>query len=116
MPVTIHIRTLAFGVSVLKLFRRIEHSTEGQMIQRQILRSSTSIGANVVEAQHASSKREFIRYMQIALRSTRETEYWLMLCKQVHLLPDAVLQGPLAENQELGKIIATIILKARDPR
>lgn len=82
------------------------------VLSRQILRSGTSIGANIREAQQAESKRDFIHKLRIALKETEETEYWMLLCKEAYSEQDAEVL--LCETEEIKKLLISIILKAND--
>ena len=78
----------------------------------QLVRSSTSIGANLMEAKSASSRREFIRMCEISLREAREATYWLRVCLTVPLLPPEARELH-AEAEELVRILATIVLRTK---
>lgn len=85
---------------------------EGQkkfVISNQIIRSGTSIGANVKEAQNAESKADFIHKMKIALKEADESEYWLFLCKNIESYPDPMILINKLEGiiKILNKIIST---------
>lgn len=69
-------------------------------VSNQLLKSGTSIGSNVREAQNAESKADFIHKMKIAAKEADETEYWLLLCKHAKSYP---------ENQELLQSVSSII-------
>ncbi len=79
------------------------------VIARQLLKAGTSIGANVREAQNAESKVDFIHKMKIAAKETDETEYWLLLCKELEDYPDCVqlLNDCISIAKVLSKIIAS---------
>ena len=109
MKVTIQDRTLVFSIEVVRLIRQLPRSVESDILRKQIIRSSTSIGANIREAQSGSSKREFLQYMQIALRSARETEYWLEILSQLELLSIEPSMKLLQENQEISRILTAIL-------
>jgi len=80
------------------------------IIADQLLRSSTSIGANLVEAKSSSSKREFIKYFEIALKSANETKYWLCLLRDSQLVSKELVQPVLSEAIQLANIIGSSIL------
>lgn len=71
--------TIAFSVSIVKLTKELESKEIPFAIINQILRSGTSIGANVHEGKSGSSERELVRYLSISLKSANETEYWLKI-------------------------------------
>ncbi|MFL5786857.1 MAG: four helix bundle protein [Flavisolibacter sp.] len=77
------------------------------------MRSATSIGANVVEGSSGSSKRDFINFFYIALKSANETKYWLCLIRDIIEINQNKLNELLKEADEISKIIAAIILSAK---
>ena len=80
----------------------------------QLLRSATSIGANVMEAKSASSKRDFIKFYEIALKSANETKYWLgLLGEGTRVGPDGV-RALLTEADELANILAASLLTLKN--
>jgi four helix bundle protein len=78
----------------------------------QLVSASTSVGANLEEAKAASSDREFVRMCEIALRGAREAAYWIRICRHVGLLPASAEQLQ-REAEELGTILATIVIKTK---
>ena len=77
------------------------------VLANQLLRSGTSIGANVREAQNAESKADFIHKLKIAAKEANETEYWLHLCNQAPGYPEPV--GLLGEITSINKVLNKII-------
>ncbi|MBM3209008.1 four helix bundle protein [Candidatus Shapirobacteria bacterium] len=106
-------RSFRFGVRIIKLTVSLPKNAAGFAIGGQVVRSGTGIGANIEEAQNASSKREFIRGMTIALKEARETEYWLKLIAESGLIPKDRLEDLIEENRELIRILITIIKNAK---
>ena len=78
----------------------------------QLLRSVTSIGANVVEGKSGSSKKDWKNFYTIALKSANETKYWLCLISETMDISKSKIDGLIKEADELSKIIATIIVKS----
>src|SRR6476469_5325906 len=74
-------KTIHFSLAIVKYCEALEQ-TRKYVIARQLLRSATSIGANVFEAQNAESKADFIHKMKIAAKEASETLYWLILCER----------------------------------
>jgi four helix bundle protein len=105
-------RTFKFAVRVVKLVSQMPRTVAGIEIGRQVVRSATSIGANVEEADAAESKRDFIHKMSIAHKETRETRYWLRIIKTA-LLDDDEVQALIQESDELVRILYTIVRNAR---
>ena len=79
----------------------------------QLLRSSTSIGANLVEGISGASKNDFIKFHVIALKSANETKYWLSLIKETLELDKENIAIFITEATEIANIIASIIINAR---
>jgi four helix bundle protein len=79
------------------------------IVARQLLKSGTSIGANIIEAQNAESLPDFIHKFKIAAKEAEETEYWLLLCDFSENYPDSkpLLEKITALNKVIGKIIST---------
>ncbi len=79
----------------------------------QLLRSATSIGANVVEGKSGSSKKDWKNFYTIALKSANETKYWLCLINETIEVPKSKMNELVKEADEISKIIASIILNAK---
>jgi four helix bundle protein len=101
-------KTIEFSLSIIGYCEVLEHNRK-YVIAKQLLRSATSIGANVFEAQNAESKADFIHKMKIAAKEASESLYWLLLCeksKTYHF--DENLRSSLDEIiRILSKIIAS---------
>jgi len=81
------------------------------VISNQLLKSGTSIGANVMEAQNAESKADFIHKFKIAAKEAEETQYWLLLCKAANNYPDCDLL--ISKLDEIHRVIGKIISSSR---
>ena len=107
-------RTFEFAVRIIKLSRFLENkSGTAKTISRQVLRSGTSIGANVQEAQAGQSKADFISKMTIALKEARETNYWLKLLEASEMLSTNQTKELEKESEEIAKVIASIIISTK---
>lgn len=82
--------TFKFALAVIDYCEKLENDKK-YVLARQLLKSGTSIGANVREAQNAESKADFIHKFKIAAKEADETEYWLMLCKESKHYPNPEL-------------------------
>lgn len=100
--------TFKFSLEAIS-FCEILETERKYVIARQLLKSATSIGANVREAQNAESKMDFVHKLKIALKEADETEYWLLLCEYSKTYPSAVqLQSNLKSiRMVLNKIVST---------
>jgi len=91
----------------------LPRTVAGNVIARQVMRAGSSVGANVEEAQAASSTKEFTRRMEIAQSEARETLYWLRIVAECGLVPKARLTELLREADELVRIVTTIAKRSR---
>jgi len=84
-------KSLVFAARTVKFCVKLNEQTKENIITRQLLRSSTSVGANINEANYGISKADFIAKLQIALKEAAESEYWLkLLCKAEYVKEDDV--------------------------
>ena len=104
-------KSMAFAVKIVSLYRTLAEVKNERIMARQVLRSGTSIGANIREANSAQSKADFISKMSIALKECDETAYWLELLLRTKYLSQADYQSIESECRELFAIL-TAILKA----
>lgn len=103
-------KSLDFSVQIIKFCELLEANRK-YVVAKQLLRSSTSIGANVFEAQHAESKADFVHKMKIAIKEANETLYWLMICERSESYPaNSSLQLMV---EELIRIISKIIISSK---
>lgn len=110
-------RTFAFAVRIIKFCRYLEKNQDvSKSLVSQLIRSGTSIGANLEEAQSGQSKPDFISKNSIALKEARETNYWLRLISETtkfELSIDKGIIDLIQESEEIKKIIASIIVSAK---
>ena len=106
-------RSFRFATRVVRLVNSLPRTVAGDVIARQVMRAGTGVGANVEEAQAASSKKEFARRMEIAQSEAREVLYWLRIIAEVRLVPKTRLADLLREADELVRIITTIAKRSR---
>ncbi len=107
-------RTFEFALEIVRLCRCLDDAPGVERtLSKQLLRSGTSIGANVEEAQAGQSKADFISKYAIALKEARETIYWLRLIKEAGCLKDDQLAILVQEADELSRIIGSIIMNAK---
>ncbi|MBI3189251.1 MAG: four helix bundle protein [Ignavibacteriales bacterium] len=106
-------RTFNFGLRIIKVGDSLPSTRSGNVIGKQLIRSGTSVGANVEEAEAAYTKDDFIYKMNIALKEARETHYWLRMVKASGMLKPTRLDSIIKEADELKKILGAIVSKAR---
>ena len=101
-----------FALLIIEFYKKLRDQKEF-VISKQLLRSGTSIGANVEEAQGAQSKKDFINKMSVAYKETRETYYWLRLLEKSSITKINVNEL-MCRTEELMKIIASIIKTSKN--
>src|SRR5437762_8302316 len=106
-PVDLKVRTKCFAVGIIHLYRRLPRSQEAQIIGKQVLRSSTSVGANYRAACRSRSRAEFISKISIVLEEADETVFWLELLLQSEMSSKIRIEGMLAEANELTSIFVS---------
>lgn len=108
--------TFSFALSIVAFVEILEENRK-YTIANQLIRSGTSIGANVREAQNAESRADFIHKLKIAAKEAEETEYWLTLCQQAKSYPNCqeLLSQILSIKKVLSKIIASSKTNRKSP-
>ena len=107
-------KSLKFAARIVKLYQYLSMEKHETVISKQIIRSGTSIGANANEAFYGVSKAEFISKLQISLKETAETEYWLKLLVMSEYLTDAEGQSLIDDCLEIKRILVSSLKTARD--
>ena len=107
-------KSLKFAARIVKLYQYLSMEKHETVISKQIIRSGTSIGANANEAVYGVSKAEFISKLQISLKETAETEYWLKLLVMSEYLTDAEGQSLIDDCLEIKRILVSSLKTARD--
>lgn len=109
-------KSIAFSVRIVKLHQFLIKSKKETIISKQIVRSGTSIGANINEANYGQSKADFISKMHIALKETAETEYWLKLLTQSEYITPNMGNSLLHDCAELKRILIASINTAKSDK
>ena len=112
-PFDIQERTFQFGVRIVKFVDRLPRTLSATEIGRQLLKSGTSIAANMEEAKGAESKNDFIHKVGIAYKEARETRLWLRMIHTALLPTVTEVAELLTESEELIRILYAIMKKAR---
>ncbi|MBF8294457.1 MAG: CHP02436-containing protein [Bacteroidetes bacterium] len=115
-PEDIKDRTFRFALTIISLVEALPNTISAKTIGKQLIRSGTSVGANVEEATAAHSKQDFIYRMNVALREARETLYWLKLLDASRALETRPLTDVLHEADEITRILGAIVSSARGKR
>jgi four helix bundle protein len=101
-------KSYAFAVRIVRLYQHLASSKKEFVLSKQVLRSGTSIGANVEEAIGGQSRADFLSKLSIAYKEARETSYWLRLLKDTDYLNSSEFESIYADAEELCRIIASI--------
>lgn len=107
-------KSITFAARIIKLNHYLTKDKKEYIISKQIIRSGTSIGANINEANYGQSKADFISKMHIALKETAETEYWLKLLQISEYLTDEMSDSLLKDCVELKRLLIASINTAKE--
>jgi len=107
-------KSFVFTVGIVKTGRRLQLDQREWVLSKQLIRSGTSIGANIEEAIAAQSKKDFLSKMSIALKEARETHYWLRVIRDSELSNDAEAEEHIPACQELVRLLSSITLTTRE--
>ena len=106
-------KSFAFAIHIVNLYKVLSEKKEF-VLSKQVLRSGTSIGANVRESEHAQSKADFIHKLSISLKEANETEYWLDLLYETKYLSDVEFQNIKPKIIELLRLLTSIIKTSKN--
>jgi four helix bundle protein len=103
-----------YSLKIIKFIEKLDNRNfTVQIISKQLLRSATSIGANIIEAQACGSKKDFINFMNISLKSSNETKYWLGLLRDSQKAEKMQVENLLVEVNEISNILGSSILRLK---
>lgn len=103
-------RSFNFAVRIIKLSHYMVSDLNERVLSKQLLRSGTSVGANVEEGIHAQGRKDFVHKLYIARKEARETLYWLRLLVASEVLQETKVSSLIQEANEINKILSSIIL------
>lgn len=106
-------KSIDFGARIVKLHRYLVKTKHEAVLSKQILRSGTSIGANINEAQYGNSKADFVAKLHIALKETAETEYWIHILEKADYLDENMASALLNDCLEIKRILIASINTAK---
>ena len=102
-------KSLAFAKRIAKLYRFLVDKKKETIMSKQILRSGTSIGANIREGLFAQSRKDFISKMNIALKEAGETDYWIEILQSADYLTEMEFKSLKNDNDELIRMLSSIV-------
>ncbi len=106
-------KSVDFALRIIKLYKYVTNSKNEYVLSKQLLRSGTSIGANISEAEYAQSKADYIAKMSISLKETNETVYWLELLYKSDYLNEAEYTSINENAVELLKMLTSIVKNSK---
>lgn len=106
-------KSKAFAIRIIKLYKYLVSEKQEYTLSKQVLRSGTSIGANVRESLRAQSRADFISKQNIALKEADETCYWLELLHETDFIPDNEFESIYTEANEIIRLLVSIIKTAK---
>ena len=107
-------KTLDFAVRIVKFYKYLCAEKKEQVMSKQILRSGTSIGANVSESKNAQTDPDYLTKMNIALKEADETLYWLELLRRSEIIDESVYKSLHDDLKEIIAILVSIVKKLKD--
>ena len=109
MDNAIYKKSFDFAIRIVNLCKHLQTEQKERVLSKQILRSGTSIGANVAEAQQAQSKADFISKLNIALKEAAETDYWLRLLHATNYMNDMQFDSMISDCDEIESLLVAIV-------
>lgn len=109
-------RTRKYAIQVIRLIKQLPQEMPLQIIARQLLRSTTSVGANIMEAKGSPSKRDFINFFHHSLKSANESLFWFEILKEIHGGHHHSIEELLRETKEISNILGASLLTLKGKR
>lgn len=106
-------KSFSFAIRIVNLYKYLTDKKKEYVLSKQLLRSGTSIGANIAEAEQAQSKADFTFKMNISLKEAAETEYWLRLLHATSYISESECSSILSDCIELKRILSKIVKNSK---
>lgn len=107
-------RSFKFAIRIVNLYKYLCQDKKEFVLSKQVLRSGTSIGANINEAIQAQSKKDFLSKMNIALKEASETQYWLKLLKETDYITEKLFESIFDECKQLNNLLVSIVKTTKE--
>ena len=107
-------KSFRFAVRIVKLCKYLQENKKEYILSKQLMRSGTSIGANIMESQQAQSRADFVSKLNIALKEAVETNYWIRLLQATDYLTDSEYTSVINDCKELEKLLTAIVKTTRN--
>lgn len=102
-------KSLAFAVRIVRLYQYLQRERNEFVLSKQLLKSGTSVGANIREALRGFSRQDFVAKMNISLKEVYETEYWLELLYKTDYISEKEFESIFADCRELTRLLTSIV-------
>lgn len=109
-------KSKAFAIRIVRLSQYLQEHFHEYVLSRQVLKSGTSIGANIRESKNAQSISDFISKLEIALKESDETEYWLEILHETGYISDDEFDSVVTDNKELTAMLVSIVKASKKKR
>ncbi len=106
-------KSIKFAIRIIELYKYLSTEKKETVLSKQILRSGTSIGANVEESLGGTTRRDFVNKLSIAYKESRETKYWLTLLFKANYITEPMFDSMQKDCEELCKILSSIIITSK---
>ena len=113
MENTVQEKSFQFAIRIVNLCKYLQSEQKEYILSKQLMRSGTSIGANIAEAQQAQSKADFVHKVSIALKEAYETNYWIRLLYATQYLSDKEYESIINDCAEMEKLLIAITKTAK---
>ena len=107
-------RVYIYALEVIKFVEKLPKDSVGQILGKQLLRSGTSVTSNIIEAQSASSKKDFINFYNHSLKSANESKLWIALLRDADKVDGKNAEDLLQETKEIANMIASSIITMKE--
>lgn len=107
-------KSFAFAVEIVALYKDLANNKKEYVMSRQLLKSGTSIGANIREAEFAQSKADFINKMSVSLKEANETDYWIDLLFTTNYLTKTEFDAFKPKSQEMLRLLVSIVKSSKE--
>ena len=109
-------KSFKFAVRIVRMYKHLTENKKEYVLSKQVLRSGTSIGANIKESKNAQSDADFINKMNIALKEANETQYWIELLCMTEYILKTEYDSIMIDLEELIKLLTSIIKTCKEKR
>ena len=107
-------KSFQLAIRTIRLYQYLRSKKKEFVLSKQLLRSGTSVGANVAEAQQAQSRADFLSKINIALKKAAETEYWLRLLRATDYLEEKEFRSIYSDCEQVKKLLVAIVKTTKE--